>query len=304
MGVPAAGKEKGMKKENLPKWTGLSAYQIKMLAVLTMTIDHLGAYGFEVPLFAEHKTMLRLIGRMAAPLFLFLLTESIRHTKNKARFLRRLYLGAVWVGLFVTVTNYIWADTIGRFRQSNILFAYFYIAVYCIMIELLVLSIKQREWKKGAAAVAGMLATAVPHYICVWIDNISFGEYGCTPEQAWTILDFVGSFVQSPLAAEYTILFVIMGVLMYFAKSKSGKAMVLVLFSLFCYFGGRSPALHTTMIQSVLGFPQYFMVLAVPVLLLYNGEKGKGSKYFFYLYYPLHRYGISVLAYVYRLFRN
>ena len=40
---------------------------------------------------------------------------------------------------------------------------------------------------------------------------------------------------------------------------------------------------------------EYACVLAVPVLLLYNGERGKGYKYFFYAFYPLHILAIVLL---------
>ena len=44
---------------------------------------------------------------------------------------------------------------------------------------------------------------------------------------------------------------------------------------------------------------QWWSLLALPLLLLYRGERGKlPMKYFFYVYYPLHLaviYGISLL---------
>lgn len=33
---------------------------------------------------------------------------------------------------------------------------------------------------------------------------------------------------------------------------------------------------------------QFWMILFAPILLLYDGKKGKNSKWFFYLYYPIH----------------
>ena len=38
----------------------------------------------------------------------------------------------------------------------------------------------------------------------------------------------------------------------------------------------------------VVAFNQIWSLLSFPILYLYNGQKGKSFKYFFYLYYPLH----------------
>ncbi len=280
---------------------GLSISQIKWIALIAMTIDHLAAYGFEIPIFDAHFYTFRIIGRIAAPLFFFALTESVKHTRSRKRFLMRLYFGAVGTGLFVVITNLLFHDSVGRFFQSNILCDYIYTALYIILIEQMIEGIKTKQWKGCLLAVVGVLATGIPHAIVWFVYEFPYGKYGLFPETVWTIQDFAGSFVFSPLVAEYTILFVIMGILMYFAGNKYGKAAVLVLFSLFCYFGGNVEFLRNSIIGTVLGYPQYYMIFAVPFILLYNGEKGRGSKYFFYVYYPVHRYAISVAVFVYRL---
>ena len=266
-----------------------------------MTVDHLAAYGFEIPVFGAYYDTLRIIGRIAAPLFFFALTESVKHTRSKSRLILRLYLGAVGTGLFVAITNLLFHDSIGRFAQSNILFSYVFTALYIVLIEQIIQGVKTKQWKQGGLAVGGILATGIPHFVLLFMDGFPYAKVGISAETVWTIWDFMESFICSPLAAEYTILFILMGILMYFAGNKYGKAAVLVLFSLICYFGEAVEYLRNSVVGSVLGPPQYYMIFAVPFLLLYNGEKGRNSsKYFFYVYYPVHRYLISIGVFVYQ----
>lgn len=39
---------------------------------------------------------------------------------------------------------------------------------------------------------------------------------------------------------------------------------------------------------------QIFVVLSIPILANYNNERGEGSKWFFYIYYPLHRVFLGI----------
>ena len=272
-----------------------------MIALVFMTLDHLGSYGFEIPIFETHYTKLRLLGRIAMPLFLFVLTESIRHTRNRRKFLLRLYLGAVSTGLFIAATNYLFEDSVGRFLSSNIFFMYLFVAIYVILVEEIIGGIRAKNRKKILLGIAGTIGTFVPLVLMLLLDRVSLMDYGASLEMQMLFEDLLTSFLASPIHVEYTILFVAMGVLMYFAGDKYRKAAVLVLFSIFCYLGGKIGMIRDSFFCFVVGYPQYYMIMAVPFMLLYNGEKGRGSKYFFYCYYPLHRYAISVAVYIYKL---
>ena len=291
-----------MDQMQTPPGRGLNGWQIKMIAVVFMTIDHLGAYGFEIPLIDAWLAELRLLGRISMPLFLFMVTESVKHTRNRTRFLLRLYLGAVWSGLFVSVTNYLFQDTIGMFVNSNIFFTYFYVVLYIILTEEILAGIRERDLKRVGKGSAGIAATGIPLVLLLLLDQVNVMDYGASLRTAFLFQDVVQSFLASPLHVEYTFLFVVMGVVMYFAGGKYGKAAVLAAFSVGGYLVSKLAFVRESMFYHVVGYPQYYMILAVPFILLYNGEKGRSSKYFFYLYYPIHRYVISVAVYIYQLF--
>ena len=66
------------------KKLGLTGNQLKLLAVITMTIDHVGAY------LLPQILWLRIVGRLAFPIYAFMIAEGCRHTRNMLR-----YLGSV-----------------------------------------------------------------------------------------------------------------------------------------------------------------------------------------------------------------
>lgn len=66
------------------KKLGLTGNQLKLLALITMTVDHVGAY------LLPDILWLRIIGRLAFPIYAFMIAEGCRHTRNMFR-----YLGSV-----------------------------------------------------------------------------------------------------------------------------------------------------------------------------------------------------------------
>jgi hypothetical protein len=60
---------------------GLTNNQLKIIACISMLIDHLGVSIFPgVP-------VLRIIGRLAFPIFAYMIAEGCRYTKNRAKYL-------------------------------------------------------------------------------------------------------------------------------------------------------------------------------------------------------------------------
>ena len=57
----------------------LSGNQLKIIAAISMTVDHLGFILF------PSLIILRIIGRIAFPIFAYMIAEGCRYTKNEKR---------------------------------------------------------------------------------------------------------------------------------------------------------------------------------------------------------------------------
>ena len=124
------------------KYQILSGSALKLIAVITMLIDHTGFVLLSqmkwavTPFFiiGEEKISLyyifRLVGRTAFPLFCFLIVEGYIHTKNKVKYGERLFI-------FALISELPW-DLVhtGTFlyEKQNVFFTLFlgWLALYCI----------------------------------------------------------------------------------------------------------------------------------------------------------------------------
>lgn len=71
----------------------MSSFQIKLIAIVAMLIDHIGA--IFIPRSNEYYVLFRGIGRLAFPLFVFLMVEGFCHTKNVYKYLLRMGIFAL-----------------------------------------------------------------------------------------------------------------------------------------------------------------------------------------------------------------
>lgn len=65
----------------LASFPGLTGNQLKLLAMITMTIDHIGFI-----LFPQH-IIFRIIGRLSMPIYAFFIAEGCRYTRNRPKYL-------------------------------------------------------------------------------------------------------------------------------------------------------------------------------------------------------------------------
>ena len=87
----------------------MSSFHLKMVAIITMLIDHIGSVVF------PEFIILRIIGRLAFPLFAFLITEGYRHTSNFSKYLIRL-------SIFALISQYPFWLAFGFDSRLNIFF--------------------------------------------------------------------------------------------------------------------------------------------------------------------------------------
>ena len=70
----------------------MTSLSLKITALVLMTIDHIGAFIPGIPI------IFRWLGRLSAPIFVFCCAWSMDFTKNRKKYMTRLYLANVAMG--------------------------------------------------------------------------------------------------------------------------------------------------------------------------------------------------------------
>lgn len=218
--------------------SGLTGNQLKILAMLAMTCDHVGVQMF------PHLLWLRIIGRLAMPVYGFMIAEGCRHTRDRKKYFLRLFA----MGLLCQVVYFV---AMGSLYQCILMTFSLSVCLICLldMVE------REKSRKNWGKLLAG---TLLVFFLCVVLPDL---------------------LPHTDFQVDYGLAGVLLPVLIYGAGT---RGLLLGLFLLAMQFGSI----------------QWFAFGAVPLLLAYNGQRGKANiGKLFYWYYPVHLvviYGISL----------
>ncbi len=89
---------RGMKQKiNIKNIGGMNATVIKIIGLITMTIDHIGYFMF------PSVVGFRIIGRIAYPIFAYMIAEGCKYTRNKIKY----FLSVFSVGSICSLVSYV-----------------------------------------------------------------------------------------------------------------------------------------------------------------------------------------------------
>ena len=302
----------------------MTGFHLKLIALTTMFIDHIGA------VFFPQVTLLRVIGRISFPLYAFLIAEGCRYTRNRGRY-------ALGLGVFALISeipydlalhpefleNGLWGQNF--LFQTNIFYTMFFAVASVHIFEVL----RRRSWKAQLAALGGFagvyflnlllynlwlaheslwlfyashLAALSYHPLLIWICCM-LEKRSCEGEKP-SILSNILSAGPPLLALLYASLYsasygawgVLLMFLLYLARSRRAQAGVLTAWVLY-YYGlqGVGQVLQGYLsLPYMLGRVALALAAAALVYFAYNGQRGKPvNKWIFYAAYPVH---LGILA--------
>lgn len=230
--TPITEKQNLTEHKSQPHFNGFSANALKLIALLAMTIDHIG-----LTFFADME-IFRVIGRISFPIFAYMIAEGCRYTHNRRNYFLRIFL----LGLLCQIVYFVTEQSL----YQGVL----------ITLSLSVLLIFAIQWAKAQKngwwlPVIGILLI---FWSTVWfpkqLSHMDFNfDYGF-----WGVL------------------------LPVWISLSDNRCVKLILMSV-----------GLVALNLSIGAVQWWSLLALPIIALYNGRRGKYKmKYLFYIYYPLH----------------
>ncbi len=270
----------------MTKRISLNAFHLKLLAIIFMTIDHLGAFIFSNYKGLEDFTLfLRIIGRLSLPLFAFLLVESIFHTRNVFKYLLRLFISAVSISLVLLLINksYIENIFIDLFLGASLIatlnlpkYKKFYSLIPFIAIILLLVFFD----KIPVCLSISYHFYSISLILGFYLSSLLGKKYHCylTKVSGTEETNFEEIVSTRKIQNYFALLFLI--------------AFNLLCWALNYFIGGLNYLIGTVSIQ-------VYSIFTGFIILFYNGNKGYSAlwwKYGCYLYYPLH---IAIIYMVY-----
>lgn len=261
----------------------MSGTALKIVALLLMLLDHVALFIPGMPIW------FRYLGRASAPIFMFCLTEGFAHTGNKIRYLKRLYIGSVVMGILNLATSILMPDA--RVPMDNNIFGTLFIIGLIITIYE---KKKEKERDANQLLIFAVVSQIVSIVLCYVVEAVALAlaSEGMTDVTISSIVRddlvyLINGLMPNFLFVEGGYLIIVFGFMMYYYRDK--KKMMPIVYMYMCVVYAIIIFLtEGSNMNALLNNYQWMMILATPFFYLYNGEKGKGLKYLFYVFYPVH----------------
>ena len=192
----------------------LTGNALKILAAIFMTIDHIGAILF------PRVLILRLLGRLAMPIFAFMIAEGCKYTKN-----RKKYFGMVFgLGTVCQIVYYFFDGSL--YLSILMTFSLSILMVYALQF-----------WKEKKTVPAGLvfITSVAATYILNRSFEFDYGFWGC-------MLPVFASLAHGTKQDSIRTSTLLLGIGLLILSLDLGGIQIYSLFSLFlllCYSGKR-----------------------------------------------------------------
>ena len=285
----------------------MTASILKIIAIISMLIDHIGAYlfysGSDI-VSQEGIDLMRSIGRMALPIFAFFLVVGYSKTKNSKKYISRMHLFAIISQIPFTLAFY-YENYFVDESFSFIEYDYKWLFVIIPMIIFYYFLILDRKFDKSLiyVSIAWLITpinTAVNGYFLLTGYELNiFYELGLG-----LILFEYFNLARTKYNKNILmgLLLIIAAILSYYyigGIANYGYNAIALMIALYIV---QSSKYYQSLTIFLWGYYMYnwkmtnvlFIILTSLLLLTYNGKKGKDLKYLFYTFYPLHIVVIAV----------
>ncbi|EKQ51699.1 MULTISPECIES: TraX family protein [unclassified Clostridium] len=247
---------------------GINDFTLKIIALILMTVDHIHQFFSSngIPIWFTW------IGRLSAPLFFFTMAEGFFYTRNRVTYVKRLYFFSVVMSLGKLIA---WEISISDRSfptvYNNIFETFFLVAFNILIFEFL--RGRNEEFYKKVFVIFIVI-------VCEII--LPIGVYKFVSSKI--ISKFILSFLPCPLLCEGNFIFVVLGITFFYLRDNHKEMMLIYLIFSLSFL----PYLNFSFKEAFYHNYQWMMIFAAPLMMLYNGKKGCGLKYLFYIYYPVH----------------
>ena len=233
-----------------------------------------------------------MIGRLAAPLFLFCVIEGFIHTHNRKKYFLKIYslaivMGLIQFGFYNFLHPLVRPD--GSFPKNMMLSSF---AILLVALQGIAW-IQEKKYLKGIPTLLFPLLLPwlmMPFYL-LSVNKPMFGFL-------LNLLNFTVLPVHTFISDGGTWL-LLTGIAMYLCHRNLKKEVlafmsVSLVWLLMAIVLSR-PSFHDLIFK----YFEWMEIFSAPLMLSYNGQRGKGSKYLFYVFYPTHIYLLYALSVIF-----
>lgn len=250
------------------------AFQIKLFMSVLMVLDHLPhIHGLLPPMWIG---IFHLVTRCVSAWFAFMAVEGFLHTRNRIKYNARLFL---WAGIMFAGNSLLKVILSSKdvYLGNNIFFT----------LALGVLILNMVSFQNDSICRHIKYRKQLLVFLKVFLIAIILAYGAIYSEGGYVLLPFMLITYLLRKNIKYrNIAYVILSVILA----------VPVFVSIQTYSNG------FVMWDMMLFNSDWFFLSVLPFLYLYNGERGRNdrfSKYFFYIFYPLHLWIIAAISYIF-----